>query len=310
MARRPVDRILLLLFVVYFTCLGSIWALYKVGTPTSVKVTVYDQIARPGEEVELAAKFERDGQGPFNPDLEDVEVAVKLGAANAKEMAGPTDKEGMLRVRVKAPGEAGSYSIRATLKDSKYRARGSTQPGRLSVLDPDRPILICDIDDTITAGGGYKLFVPGKEPSPRPGAAAELAQLARRYNLIFLTARDDSLLEVTRAWLQAHGFPPAPVVGRDWTWKNFADAGGTKLESLRAWRRRFGDIAWGIGNSKGDHEAYTGARIRHIMIGDEVPPEKRTASKVESFQAADWTRVGAIIREHEAAKKEEGTKKP
>ena len=264
------EKVLILAVVTYVVFWGTVWALYRTTSPVQLKITVYDQVARPGEEVEVGAKFESDGPGFLNPDRKGLAASMSLlrtdGTTTSVE--GVTDNDGVLHATLRAPNEPGRYLLQAAPNDRvRYLSRSVSIPAQLFVLEPTKPILVCDIDGTITVGGDWKTLVPGGGPQPQPGAASELNALTQSYTVLLLTARDDALLNRTRAWLQRHRFPSAPVVGRDWNLFNLARAASFKAAILENWQKRFGNIAWGIGNSSGDRTAYREAKIRHIMLG-------------------------------------------
>ena len=296
---RRFDMTLLLSVLLYFGFLTTLWGLYRVGSPTWVRATVYDTLAKPGDEVELLVKFEHEGPGLFDRDLAGVEVRV--GLSEDQLTSAQTDDEGVARLRLTAPSRPGTYPVRATTVDPEYTLL-SAQPAGLTVVG--KPLLVCDIDDTVTEGEGWKLFVDGKEPTPSPSAARVLGDLAGPYQLVFLTARDDSLLEDTRRWLARHGFPAAPVVGRDWGVFSPFTTGEDKRKILSQWKQRFGEIPWGIGNSSGDLEAYRHNGIEHIIfVEDEGRANEGSGSDEtrshfvvrSSSSGGGWTQVADIV---------------
>jgi len=80
----------------------------------------------------------------------------------------------------------------------------------------NRPTLVVDLDDTVVDGGLWNsttLFFDlcyGAEPFP--GAPESLCDLATRWNVVFVTARPDWVKDQTVQWLDAQGFPNAPVL--------------------------------------------------------------------------------------------------
>ena len=78
-----------------------------------------------------------------------------------------------------------------------------------------------------------------------------------------------------------------------------AAAGSFKTKVLEGWQRRFGRIAWGIGNSAGDRKAYETAQIPHVILGGESTSQVNNA---QYYPAQDWTRVGTIIRQNRERK--------
>ena len=163
-------------------------------------------------------------------------------------------------------------------------------------------MLICDIDETITEGG-YQLLFSRKDLVPFPGSSQVLDQLSERYEIVFLTARDETFLNETRDWLDLHHFPPAPVVGRDWSLSNLTQTGDFKSAVLKEWKSRFPRIEWGIGNSEGDCQAYREAGIPHLSLGK---PTCIRGNGVECRAVRDWTEVAAVLRRLDKGREKPG----
>ena len=94
------DKVLLVSVLAYFLFLGTLWGLYRTGSPTSARVTIYDAIATPGEQVEILAKFEHEGPGLFDRDLAKIEVELSFGLET--KVTAITDDEGGARIALKA----------------------------------------------------------------------------------------------------------------------------------------------------------------------------------------------------------------
>jgi phosphoglycolate phosphatase-like HAD superfamily hydrolase len=180
-----------------------------------------------------------------------------------------------------------------------YAVKTGGMPPALLVLDPEVPVLVCDLDETVTTGGSWRLLLSHADLEPMPGAAQVLSQLTRSHQIIFLTARDDTLLNESRDWLARRGFPRSPVVGRDWSPGNLSRAGDFKERLLVAWKKRFPHIALGIGNSQGDCQAYRAAGIPHFMIGTSYCPEP---DAVECMVVDNWADISARLAERAAEK--------
>ena len=264
------DRLLLLLMLTYVVLLGCLWGAHLKGTLHAVKITPFDTIVPPGAETALSAKFERDGPGLVNPDLE--EAAIRLVAVRPNDWAQPatvtTGDDGIARHELHAPDRPGQYFFRGDVVDAgRFSVRDPEVVGGVFVVAKDRPLIICDIDDTITAGGGWRSLMRGHGPDALLGAAATLRELQRQHQIVFLTARDDALLNRTRSWLVEERFPyPTPVICRDWTLRHASRAGEAKLASLKKLQENYENIPWGIGNSEGDCEAYRAAGIPHLSL--------------------------------------------
>ncbi|MGE3164532.1 MAG: hypothetical protein AB7O52_06485 [Planctomycetota bacterium] len=305
------DKILIASFLGYFAMLGGFWWAYVARTDFEVdqrvrderhgrlatnaetqalKVTVFDEIAPPGSDVDVRVKFENDGPGPINRDQKNLRVVVGLerGADNVTVEA-LTDDDGVARGRLSAPRETGQYRLFAHAKEQHdYAPRAVRVPPALFVYPVDRPLLICDLDGTVTAEESLDVM----SVTPRQDAARVLTALAAKYSLVYLTARDEGLLDRSRDWLDQHGFPRAPVLCRDWTVTNLKQQAKAKIGAIEGLQARFSKLAWGIGNAKSDRAAYTAARLPHIIIqgsGDE------TQDGVRSVGVSQWAEVEKII---------------
>ena len=115
-----------------------------------------------------------------------------------------------------------------------------------------------------------------------------LDELARDYEILYLSARDDSLLARSRAWLDHHQFPRGALLTRDLHLGNLS-AESFKTRRLRELQRRFQLVA-GVGDRNEDARAYLEAGLYAIMIGDEDDVPER-ASKV-----VRWSEVGRLLR--------------
>jgi phosphatidate phosphatase PAH1 len=140
-----------------------------------------------------------------------------------------------------------------------------------------------DIDGTITPSGALRV-VRGEE-EPMVGAAAALRRLARDRTVVYLTARDDFMLETTRDFLARSRFPPGPVLLRDFTLATLPP-GPYKTEVLRGLRTRFTGPWTGIGDTVGDAEAYLSAGAEALILTDDPASLPRGARAVR-----DWSEI-------------------
>ncbi|MCU0725325.1 MAG: hypothetical protein MUE73_05990 [Planctomycetes bacterium] len=243
------------------------------GTP---RIRAFDALAVPGEEVLLVARLERDGLPGFSPDF--VGEDLRMTLAGVTEISSRTGDEGTAVFPVRAPDRTGDFF---------YSVRGGRglDPGllRLCVRDPGAPLLLVDIDGTITPSGALRV-VRG-EDEPMPGAAAVLRRLARDRTVVYLTARDDFMLGTTRDFLARGRFPPGPLLLRDFTLATLP-AGRHKTAVLGDLRTRFTGPWTGIGDTVGDAEAYLSAGAEALILTDEpasLPPGARAVR--------DWAEI-------------------
>lgn len=309
------DAVLWISVLLYGAVLATMWWLYSTQTdlekerwanaerrrleassvaaaaPMPLKVTVFDEVTIPEGEVQIQAKYERDGPGMINPDRKELAVIMGLHRSNGvtEPRKAVTDDDGMARATFKAPKTPGEYQIFSHAEEKKeYVPRTSSVPPLLFVYPADQPLLICDLDNTVTSG--ESLNVSGIEP--RPDAAAVLTRLSAKYGIIYLTARDEGLLDRSRAWLDKHGFPRAPVLCRDWKITNLRKQGEFKTEVLKRLKASFTNFRWGIGNAKSDRQAYNAIKLSHIIIGE---TGDETKNDVRFVGLEHWRDVEAIV---------------
>ncbi|MEE8143311.1 MAG: phosphatase domain-containing protein [Planctomycetota bacterium] len=290
------EKKFLAMLLVYLVFLGALIGAHLTATVSGLKISGFDSIAAPGEKITLAAKAELDVPGRANPDRKGISLRFRISLGSGlpvQELHGITDGEGIARVEIKAPEKPGTYFFEIIPQGSPSPVKTSRIPPKLVVLTQDSPILVCDIDDTITAGGGWKMLISSGNLDPLPGAPEELRHLASQYRLVYLTARDEALLNDTRDWLAKLDFPAAPVICRDWQLGKISKAGEFKAKVLKSLKQRFPNILWGIGNSSGDCHAYQANGIPHLTL-----ESSRCASGAGvSCQAVrDWTEIGALLR--------------
>jgi len=253
---------------------------------TPAKLQGFDALVPEGWPVILEAKLERKGILGINPDLHGIEVVFARGD---REIArARTAGDGMARVAW-TPPEAGEYEIAVRVADP---ARFEAPPAALRVFSRDpkeRETLVVDLDGTVCASSG--LDVARKEPAKieaTPGSAEALRRLARRFDVVYLTARDDALADKTRRWLDLRGFPRGPVLVRD---VSFATLSAEKWKTARlADLARDFRLAAGVGDRDEDARAYVAAGMDAILVGgaSDAPEKAR--------RAADWTEVERLLQ--------------
>ncbi|RMG08320.1 MAG: hypothetical protein D6731_22200 [Planctomycetota bacterium] len=241
--------------------------LAQAGPFDRVVTTGHDAVATPGARVPLEGKFERRGLWLFNPDLHDEPVDFFLGGTAVG--AARTDRDGVAAVPFVAPA-AGVYPFAARLA-----RRPSAPPARarLFVLDPAQPVAVCDIDETLSDMPSWQVPFAGALAPTYPGAVALLRDLARRYAIVYLTARDDAFDRSTRAFLARHGFPDGPVLYNDLGWTTRREReqllsrhhGEFKLRVLRALQGRGVRLVLGLGNAETDAYAYERAGLQSFL---------------------------------------------
>ncbi len=242
-----------------------------------VNLIFYDQIVKPEEKVYLMAKL-RKGLISVKPEIsgERLEFFYKTQDTRHKTQDESPESIGVTltgidgtAVKEIPPLKTGFHSFSARLAD-KNRYDADESYGLIACWDPKRPIIVVDIDGTVSKTDKSELLFHKKDTNskPFPDAPDVLRRLSKKYNIIFLTHRNELLLNKTRQWLKEHKFPPAPVftliLGEDPIM-----AGEYKDEKLREWKKEGWDLRIGIGDKGHDAEAYLQNKMKAIMIGDE-----------------------------------------
>ncbi len=251
----------------------------------SLRLTVYDVVAAPGGgTVTFSAKLEKVRLVLANPDLKGREISFFLDGkpAGAAVSAG----EGISTVSVPAPAP-GPHEIRATLGNGRAF-------GILLVAPKGARAFVTDIDHTISDFPEPKVpFASIEEMPPLPNASSVLMRLSKQHVIVYLTARDDAILQKTKAWLRFHGFPWGPVLGRDLQfWDLFKKGQGApshKQRALQALRQALPDIRFGAGDLAGDMNAYLANGISPFLIapeGTKVPEGAQRASGWREIEEA------------------------
>jgi hypothetical protein len=248
----------------------------------------HDILVVDGQEQWLIGKF---AYGVTDKDLvgEEVDVFVERGCAGSWERLGTavTTRKGE-HVPVDGVWDTGGRVYFAIPRDKalpigRHRVRfvvaGDHTHADLfvDVAAPAAPIFVSDVDGTLTSSESaevLKLFTGGL-PRAQPGAAAALSALAAKgYRPVYLTARPEWLLDRTRAFLAANGFPPGVIRTTTGVMGiSGKRAAAFKSAELAALRTKGFTIGWAFGNRPSDAEAYEAAAI--------APPDHRVFLRLD-----------------------------
>lgn len=254
------------------------------GISFKSRLTGFDAPVKPQEQVVLKAKVK--GPGIFiRPNLPyrkvefyDGDRLLGTAVTNWEGVASllcAFDEEGFHRISLSYPGD---------------RARG--KPGSflwIEVAPKDKPFLIVDIDNTICAGNFLdEVFLRVDRLSPLPGAAETLTRLSSRYGIIYLTARDDGLINDTRAWLDKNGFPHGLILCRDFGLTTLSSS-RFKSGVLKDLNRRFSNVVAGIGDREGDGKAFRRNGLLAILF------HKNDKDMKDVWFIKDWKEVAALL---------------
>ncbi len=253
----------------------------------SAKLQGYDVLTTEGKEVVLRAKLERQGALGINPDLNGHEIVFLF---EGKELGrSKTIDDGTASFHWSIPeSKIREWEFQVSLPEaSRYESQETFL--RVFLRDQKRPSLVIDLDGTICASS--ELEVGMKEASEIEaieGAAAALQELSKSFYLIYLTARDDALINKTREWLDLRGFPHAPLLVRDIKLWNLS-AEKYKTNRLLELKKEFHLFA-GVGDRKEDALAYMAAGMQAYLIGKptEIPQGAR--------KLVSWSEIGKLLK--------------
>ncbi len=240
------------------------------ATPAQAGVTAtgHDTIvASVGERGVLSAKFERSGWGFWRVDVRGRLVTFSLAG---RTFQARTNEDGVARTSLSVT-RPGVYPFEAWLSGEE----STVATGRLWVLDPTRPVVVTDIDGTISDMPDWEVPLRGEKAQAFPHSPGILNALAKRHQVIYLTARDDTFDSKTRTFLARRGFPAGPVIYNDlglWTEaeRNQFDPKAHAAFKLAQIQKMGLKVALGIGNAETDAQAYEGAEILSYIRTDKT----------------------------------------
>jgi len=227
------------------------------------------------EEVVLKAKLERARFFPtYRADIpgELVEFSlngVELGAAL-------TDGDGVaeLPVSVMKPG---MHLVEASLPaESDYSAKVAEVV--VLVLSKETPIAISDIDHTISDASPLEVLLkPNSKLKPLKRAVESIKYFSQKFQIIYITARDDMFINKTKDWLSLYNFVKAPSFFWDFANGDVPnDHGDYKSWLIGKLKKKFENVLIGFGDKPHDIRAYRDHGLRSYYIGkqnEEIHPD-------------------------------------
>lgn len=255
--------------------LVPVWA--EEAQSASWRILTFDALASQGGTLRLSVKLVVPAGA-----REGLEAAANTQAGNRvdfwldEEHVGSklTRSDGRSEHFVRADGP-GRFSWRARVHGAEGWVVEAA--GRAFVWAKDSGVIVSDIDDTLSLSPKpYEKLVatPNEQIHALPGAPKALRKLAKKFRIVYVTGRDESMLNRTRDWLSLRGFPPGPLIIRDsdalFQWKAFERY---KTRVISSVRKKFPKTLLGVGDLSADIRAYHGAGIHGIHIGPDVPED-------------------------------------
>jgi hypothetical protein len=262
------------------------WAKVK-----KTNLIAYDQFAKPGEKIYLMAML-RKGFLSIKPEISGERIEFFRNKKSLGIALTGTDGTAVKEI---PPLSVGLYSFSAKLPE-KARYTAEEADGILACWDPRTPIIIVDMD---TLSEIERIDFPfrkiKRDSKPLKDAPQVLKRLSKDYNIIYLTNRDELLLNKTRLWLKDNRFPIAPVFSikadEDSLAKEYA-------ERIKDWKKDGWDIKIGIGNIPQHAEAYLDNGMKAIILEDEEElPEK--AIMVKGWKEIEKT-ILKLLKSHKS----------
>jgi hypothetical protein len=234
-----------------------------------VQLIAYDEVARPEECVEVRAKLEHRDLLCLRPNMRGYPLCFHappfLDCCWAR-----TASKGVATVPLRLPvGGPCPCRVQVLFPGSTHHRPGESV-GRVFTWPADSPILVTDVDHTIS--DLPQLLVPftaNEDTPPLPGAVEALQEMSRDYRIVYLTARNHCLYNKTRDWLRLHGFPEGPLFSRGCAATQSVVT--FKREVIADLRKRFPNVAVGVGDRAGDAEAYLANGLKTILINPKKP---------------------------------------
>jgi len=246
---------------------------------------VGDAVVRPDGTAVLTAYLMRMSVAGIHGPVPDESIRFYLDDQPVGEAV--TGKRGLASV-VCAVREAGMRRItaQASLGDEGVAGRGE-----LFRWKPDRTVVIVDIDGTICRTDYEDVVFDGEddESKPVPMSRRVLMALAEDCNIGYLTVRPQFLLDKTRQWLAAKGYPRGPVFVAP-SARKVLERRRYKTEALRRLRHDWPNVLIGIGNTDSDAYAYGANEMLTVIVGREPDDDFGR----HAFVFGDWEAAGGF----------------
>lgn len=218
------------------------------------------------EKVVLRAKLERARFFPtYRADIPGELVEFSL---NGKDLgAALTDGDGVAELEVDAM-TVGLHEITASLPaESEFKSKEATVV--ILVLSKETPIAISDIDHTISDASALQVLLkPNSKLKPLKRAVESIKYFSKKFQIVYLTARDDMFINKTKDWLKLYDFVKAPSLFWDFANGDVpSDHGDFKSWVIASLKEKFDNIMIGFGDKPHDIRAYRDHGMRAYYIG-------------------------------------------
>jgi hypothetical protein len=218
------------------------------------------------------------------------DVDVRFIVDGQEVASAVTDERGFAKAIVTLEKPTERFEANASFGGEEYRSEAE-----VVVWRDDRVIVACDIDATISDTSLGALFFDEFDETSTPieGSPEALIEIDRDFHVVYLTARPRFTLEKTRHWLDAHGYPRAPVI----TSLTVGDAFGQteyKTRTLNSVRKHYTNLLIGIGNTDIDAASYG----VHGMLVLLVQPDEDPIRVDNVFRFQTWQQIRDFFRDN------------
>jgi hypothetical protein len=264
--------------------LGLVWV-SGCGRPV---LSVDDSVVMGGTRMPAKAVVERPLALGFRKGVK--KAVVQFSAAEQPIGSCRTQNQGAACTECALPPQ-GCLDFTATVTINGQTIRRS---GTVFHWDPKRTIIAVDIDETLSVTDYPDLMIGSQDRGSRPirGAVVTMNALARDYHIAYVTARPRFMLERTRAWLRAQGFPAGPLIVSA-SWAEWHNQSAYKSRALASLRKQWPNLLIGIGDKRGDVHAYLDNRMLTLIVNER--DEDRYGDKATTLN--DWPTLARYFSE-------------
>ena len=265
----------------------SMIAAPAVADQEKLDLQVQDVLARPGEPVDLWAKLEK--AGPHGVNIVGAPIEFRLDGKTIG--TAKTDEHGDAAVRIQAPA-VGDHLVKAVYNGESRYMRAEYR-ALLCVRNATDPILVVDVDWTLSMTDNLNTSAGGRDCPPVRDAPEGLEKLSGRYTVVYVTGRARQLRKRTISWLNRYGFPRGPTFYLDPGEFPTYDAVAYKKSVLEPIKQKFANLRIGIGNDRDDLDSYSAVGLQVLLVTSKVLPGATCVP--------DWSKVDQALATLEAA---------
>ncbi len=247
-----------------------------------VRVTVGDQVALPEESVELSVRCEWLSGG--DPERSTLHVDLHRTVEPDGVGISKTDEKGVARRTLTAPESPGVHRFVAEVEDRVTVSPPILFDPRLVVLDPQKSLLVCDLEEWLVSPKG-EITDLSRE------AADALNAISRRHNLVLLHCGDAELADPLRGMLFRSRMAILPVVAGKRPGETPSEY---RRRQIAEWTARFASIGppTAVVRSEAACESWIESEARVISIAEQSCPGAVLASDWMSVQQRLSTKIG------------------